>query len=573
MQIKPIQYNFNTQRTMMQQKRQVSVVSLPQNNNISNIYYLPSSKMSFKGLKLETQVIQKVLGKEFYGLDIYTPNKNYIDFLKVGYEKLIKVPFDIVKATKDEITARRFSLALAETYAEGSDFGTQWVSRYNPENRQNPLAVSHSLNNEGITKIFDANLKMLRDVKKCKSLDISITNTKGDLCLDAVVFDTETTGTKISSDKIIQIGAVRLKNGQIMNGEKGVYNKIVNPEIPIPEEASAVNGITDDMVKDSPTIEGVLEDFLTKYLNKSNGIIVGYNALKFDVPILNRTIREYRLTNNITETDARDRLISEKQLHKVLDPYFLIQRIHPFLGAKKKLSYIYEWLFCKTMENAHDAFADVKGTIDVLKYCLYYLSEHRIDKTKPLTLRQVLAFQNGAQNIPNLSIKLHPTKNFNSAFSFAVSYRPEVLGVDNYFLNYKPDANILNEIAEEIGEANVKKLIDSGILGSKVNNTYKGYPIQAAETERVPKTKHFKSLNHIMRENFKKVLGFAKLEGYNGKSKDEIEDLITEKSKNYLKEATKEIWIKNVNPDDIPLGNDLPDDDITRRVMREAQLA
>lgn len=57
------------------------------------------------------------------------------------------------------------------------------------------------------------------------------------------------------------------------------------------------------------------------------------------------------------------------------------------------------------MENAHDAFADVKGTVDVLKYTLYYLSEHRKDKSKPLTLREVLLFQNGC-NVANIDIPL-----------------------------------------------------------------------------------------------------------------------------------------------------------------------
>ena len=56
---------------------------------------------------------------------------------------------------------------------------------------------------------------------------------------------------------------------------------------------------------------------------------------------------------------------------------------------------------------------------------------------------------------------------------------------------------------------------------------------------------------------------------YNGKSAEEIETLITERSKSYAKEGTREIWMKNVDPNDIAKGNDLPDDNITRRVMRE----
>ena len=84
-------------------------------------------------------------------------------------------------------------------------------------------------------------------------------------------------------------------------------------------------------------------------------------------------------------------------------------------------------------------------------------------------------------------------------------------------------------------------------------------------------TRDFKSLSYVMRENFKKVVGYAQLEPYNGKSKEEIESFVTEKSKCYINEKIKEIWIKNVNPKDIKQGNDLPDDEITRKVMQETQ--
>lgn len=567
MRVIPIQNENNRQRTTLMNKKVVSVPMYPQNNSISNVFYHPMYQVqyqpNFKGLTLETKVIQKVVGKEFQGLGIYTTDKNFIDFLKVGYEKLSKEPLDIVKATDDEITAHRFSLALAESYSEGSDFGTSWVKRYNPENRNSPLAVSHTLNSEDMKEeVFAKNLEILYNPRKGKSLDIPITDKDGNLCLDAVVFDTETTGTKIDSDKIIQIATVGIKNGKIVKDESGTFNQLINPEIPIPEEASAINGITDDMVKDAPTMDKVLDKFLGKHLNKQNGIIVVYNS-KFDIPLLNKAIREH---NVFASADLK-----EKPLSKTLDPFILIQRIHPFLGAKKKLSGQYHWLFCKPMEDAHDALADVKGTIDVLKYCLYYLSEHRKDKTVPLTLREVLIFQNGGHGVENINIPLHPTKNFNAKFIFDESYRPEPLDVTNYFKGYKLTRKAIAEITPEIGEENVAKLLNGGIVDEMVGTSYKGHPLQAAETERIPKTKAFKSLSYTMKQNFKKVLGFVKLEPYNGKSKEEIEDFITEKSKCYLKEKIKEIWIKNVNPKDIAQGNDLPDDAIARKVMKEVQ--
>ena len=82
-----------------------------------------------------------------------------------------------------------------------------------------------------------------------------------------------------------------------------------------------------------------------------------------------------------------------------------------------------------------------------------------------------------------------------------------------------------------------------------------------------------KNVSYVLKDNFKKVLGFAELEEYNGKSVDEIIDIITENSKQYSHEVTKEIWLKNVDPDDIARGNDLPDDKIAKRVMRESMQA
>lgn len=561
MKIIPVQ-NQNKIQKVQYKNSMVTAPTHAQKDNISNVFYHPYN-LSFKGLELETKIIQKVIGKQFQGLGIYTPDKNFIDFLKVGYEKLAKEPLDIVKATDNEITAHRFSLALAETYSEGSDFGTSWVKRYNPENRNSPLAVSHSLTDSAVKEeTFAKNLEILYNPRRCKSLDIPITDKEGNICLDAVVFDTETTGANTQKDKIIQIATVGLKKGKIIQDKGGTFNQLINPEIPIPKEASDVNGITDEMVKDAPTIEKVLAPFLNKHLNKQNGAIVVYNS-KFDIPLLNRTIREYNVSSS---TDLK-----ERQLCKVLDPYILIQRIHPFLGAKKKLGVQYHWLFCKPMEDAHDALADVKGTIDVLKYCLYYLSKNRKDSSVPLTLREVLIFQNGGHGVENITLPLHPTKDFNARVRFDESYRPEPLDVTNYFKGYKLTTKIIDEITSEIGEANRQKLYQEVLVNALVGKRYMGHAIKPPEMEKVPQTKNSKSLSYVMRQNFKKVLGYANLESYGGKSKEEIEDLITEKTKSYVKEKIKEIWIKNVNPKDIKQGNDLPDDEITRKVMKESQ--
>lgn len=72
-----------------------------------------------------------------------------------------------------------------------------------------------------------------------------------------IAFDLETTGTVPGVDRIVEIGAVRFIDGEV----DSVFSTLVNPQRSIPPGASAVNGITDDMVIGKPLIETLLEPF------------------------------------------------------------------------------------------------------------------------------------------------------------------------------------------------------------------------------------------------------------------------------------------------------------------------
>ncbi len=511
---------------------------------------------SFKGLWFENNIVKEVKDREYYGAGLYKPGGKFIDFKKVGWDNLSKEPIDITTATEKEIYAFYHANALAETN------DTTWVRRYNQYNVTKPLAVFHTLNSQKAQQHFASVLKDLYKFNEHKNLDVPIVDENGKLSIDCIVFDTETTGLNLSDkssplDKIIQIGAVQVKNGEVVRGSE--YNQLLDPEMPIPEKATSVHGITDDMVKGQPTIEKVLKPFVNDYMNKRNGIIVAYNS-KFDITILNNAINDHNTYSNEP--------LKERKPCKVLDPFILVQRIHPYLGARKKLSEQYKFLFCKNLDDAHDAFADVKGTVDVMKYCLYFLNEHRKDKTKPLTLREVLIFQNGG-NVENLNIPLD-REGCNSRVKFNKSYSQVSLAVDNYFDGYKLSSKALKELVPVIGEENARKLERQNVKNKLYNlNPKDGYPINPEETKDSPKQGGVENAFYVMEKNFKKVLGFCKLEPYEDKSVEEIIDIISEKSKHYVHENSIDIWMKNPNPVDIPDGNDLPDFKLSKKVMLE----
>jgi len=95
-----------------------------------------------------------------------------------------------------------------------------------------------------------------------------------------VVLDVETTGLRASRDKIVELAAVRFAGGEPAE----MFWTLVNPKVPIPEDASAVNGITDEMVKDSPTIKQIIRSF-DAFLGGSD--LVAHN-LKFDLGFIHK---------------------------------------------------------------------------------------------------------------------------------------------------------------------------------------------------------------------------------------------------------------------------------------------
>lgn len=103
---------------------------------------------------------------------------------------------------------------------------------------------------------------------------------------DYVVLDLETTSTNINDAKIIEIAAIKVKDGVI----KERFETLINPGEDIPPSATRINSITDDMVKNAPCLEDVLDDFLAFVEGE---VLVGHNITTFDMNILYDAIKDY----------------------------------------------------------------------------------------------------------------------------------------------------------------------------------------------------------------------------------------------------------------------------------------
>ncbi|MCK0149260.1 3'-5' exonuclease [Marivita sp. S6314] len=105
-----------------------------------------------------------------------------------------------------------------------------------------------------------------------------------DLCFS--VFDTETTGLLPHKDDIVQLGAVRVLNGRIIEGE--TINQLVDPGRPIPPASTKVHKVTDAMVRGQPNIHEVARRF---HSFSQDAVIVAHNA-PFDMAFLRRHAKE-----------------------------------------------------------------------------------------------------------------------------------------------------------------------------------------------------------------------------------------------------------------------------------------
>ncbi len=147
---------------------------------------------------------------------------------------------------------------------------------------------------------------------------MTMPNSKGrqriEYLADYVVFDLETTGTSCETDRVVEIAAIRVKNGQIDEE----FTALVNPGCPIPYRASQVNGITDETVENEPMFDQILPRFLEF---AGDLPLVGHNICTFDLKFIYRDCEQYLGKipgNDYVDTLRLSRLCLPKLKHHAL---------------------------------------------------------------------------------------------------------------------------------------------------------------------------------------------------------------------------------------------------------------
>ena len=181
----------------------------------------------------------------------------------------------------------------------------------------------------------------------------SVYNNKGqEIDTTYCVLDLETTGFSAKTEKITEIGIMKVKNGEVIDE----FSCFVNPEKHIPQRVSEVTNITDDMVKDAKTIKDVFPDVLEFLGDPNNTVIVAHNA-NFDVGFLKQNAINLGYKFDYTYLDTLS-------LAKDLFPNY----------KKYKLGKIAENLGIK-VEGAHRALDDVDTTVKVFRVMMDMLKE------------------------------------------------------------------------------------------------------------------------------------------------------------------------------------------------------
>lgn len=157
-----------------------------------------------------------------------------------------------------------------------------------------------------------------------------------------IFFDLETTGVNIMHDRIVELSFIKV----MPNGEEIGKTRRINPEMPIPAQATAVHHITDEMVANAPTFKQVAKSLAEIFKGCD---IAGFNSNRFDVPMLDEEFHRAGVDFDFSKA-------------RFIDVQTIFHKKEP-----RTLSAAYKFYCGKELEDAHSADADTRATYEVLK--------------------------------------------------------------------------------------------------------------------------------------------------------------------------------------------------------------
>ena len=156
-----------------------------------------------------------------------------------------------------------------------------------------------------------------------------------------VFFDLETTGTNINTDRIVEISVIKL----MPDGRTISKTRRINPEMHIPEEATAIHRITDEDVAQEPTFRQVASS-LAQMLQGCD--IAGFNSNRFDIPLLDQEFVRAKVDFDFSKA----RFVDVQTIYHKKEPRTLVAAYRYYCG--------------KDLTDAHSALADTQATMEVL---------------------------------------------------------------------------------------------------------------------------------------------------------------------------------------------------------------
>jgi len=154
--------------------------------------------------------------------------------------------------------------------------------------------------------------------------------------------DLETTGINVSTDRIVELSVLKISP----NGTEEWMITRVNPEMAIPAKSTAIHGIKDEDVAKSPTFKEIAKN-LASFLEGCD--LAGYNAVKFDIPVL---AEEFLRVNSDFSFIKRKYIDVQVIFHK---------------KEQRTLSAAYQFYCKKDLAGAHSSMADTSATYEILK--------------------------------------------------------------------------------------------------------------------------------------------------------------------------------------------------------------